>query len=150
MDTNAVKKRFKAFFESVEKKYNFNLAWFVRYAAGGTFTVIVEWTVYFLLRFFRVYYLTASVIGNLASYVVNYFISKYWVFHSPETSHVRDTLLFVVCNGVNLAAVTALTRFTVGTLGLHEVIGKIIANFIAFLIVLVFKRYIIWTDSEKY
>ncbi len=150
MDKNAVKKRLEAFFESVKKKYNFNLAWFIRYAAGGTFTVMVEWAVYFVLRFFKVYYLTASVISNLASYVVNYFISKYWVFRSPHTPHWRDTLLFVACNGLNLVAVTVINRFVVGTLGMHDVVGKIIANFVAFLIVLVFKRYIIWTDSENY
>lgn len=139
------------FLDRFKEKYGFNFTWFIRYAVGGILTTIAEWGVYYILfKPCRVDYLAASIVANLVSYVVNYVLSKYYVFRSPETSHKRDLSLFVLCSGVNLAVVTLLVKLTVGMLGFNDIIGRIISSVVAFVVVFIFKRYIIWANTDKY
>lgn len=148
---NHLKKAVHHFSEKFRQKHGFGPMWLIRYAVGGTLTTIAEWSCYYILyKPFGVDYLVSSVAANILSYVVNYLLSKYYVFHSPETSHKRDLPLFVLCSGVNLVLMTLLVKLTVGVLSMHEMVGRIIANVIAFVAVFVFKRYIIWSDTKKY
>ncbi|MGN1097702.1 MAG: GtrA family protein [Clostridia bacterium] len=142
------KEKITNWIDEFQIKHNFNLAWFIRYAVGGTVTAVVEWAVYFAIAWYN--YLAATAISNLVSYIVNYLLSKYWVFRSPETKHIRDATLFVVSSAINLVVVTFVTKFLVEEIGLHKILGKIGASVVAFVIVLIFKRFIIWSDTSKY
>lgn len=162
-------------------KHNFNLAWFIRYAIGGTVTVIVEYLAMFLLCWWTLPWdcivsllpppvrvaaadevnTWAIVMSNIISYVVNYFISKYWVFRSPETKHRRDASLFFLSCVVNLLLVAIAAKvILIGLERIHfsgeiweaavPTIAKTGSNIIAYVSVLLFKRFIIWNDTSKY
>ena len=162
-------------------KHGFNLAWFIRYAIGGTVTVIIEYGAMFLLCWWTLPWdaivsilpqsirVTAAneletwaiAMSNIISYVVNYFISKYWVFRSPDTKHSRDASLFILSCVVNLLLVTALAKGFLILLGFFSfsgdlwdaavpTIAKTGSNIVAYVSVLLFKRFIIWNDTSKY
>ena len=176
-----MKERIDKWLESFRERHNFNLAWFIRYMLGGVFTFAAEMAVYFLLSIWtrpidsllghlpmRLRYsavdeadMWAIGISNMVSYVVNYFISKYWVFRSPETKHRRDAALFVLSCAANLAVVLISARLILLGLGhlplsfngwenIMPLMAKLGSNVVAFVTVLVFKRFIIWNDTSKY
>ncbi len=168
--------------DDFKRRRGFNLAWFIRYALGGTATVIIEFAAFFLFSRWEWPWLAivgllpakvrpaaagelqlwAIVISNVLSYVVNYFISKYWVFRSPQTKHRRDATLFLISSITNLAVVLVSAKLLL--LGLEllplggvfwtdklmPLLAKIGSNIAAFVTVLVFKRFVIWNDVSKY
>lgn len=180
-DNHRIKKRIDSFLDSFKEEHGFNLAWFIRYALGGTVTVIVEFAAFFLLSSWEAPWdymisllplrfradmadelpLFAIIVSNIISYIVNYFISKYWVFRSPETRHSRDAALFFAASAANLLVVIVSAKLILSLLGLIPLsgglwesalpmIGKVGSNVAAFITVLLFKRYIIWNDTSKY
>ena len=176
-----LKEKIDKWLKEFQKKHNFNLAWFIRYAIGGTVTVIIEYLAMFLLLWWTLPWdaivsilpqplkamaageveTWAIAVSNILSYVVNYFISKYWVFRSPDTKHSRDASLFFLSCVVNLLLVTLMAK---GCLMLLELlpfsgdlweaavptIAKTGSNVGAYVSVLLFKRFIIWNDTSKY
>ena len=176
-----MKERIDKRLEEFRQKHNFNLAWFIRYMLGGVFTFAAEMAVYFLLSIWTrpidgllghfPERLRCSALGeadmwaigvsNIISYVVNYFISKYWVFRSPETKHRRDAMLFVLACAANFAVVIISARLILLGLGyvplrlsgwedIMPLTAKLGSNAVAFVTVLIFKRFIIWSDTSKY
>ncbi len=159
---NSFKEKIRAWALRFKEKHGYSPAWFARYAAGGTMTFVLELAVYFFLLWLEPQYrLCAIVVSNLASYVFNYFISKYWVFRSPETKHSRDVTLFAVSCAANLLVVLVSAKLIL--LGLELIplsgelwdaavalIAKIGSNVFAFITVLIFKRFVIWKDTSKY
>ena len=162
-------------------KHDFNLAWFIRYAIGGTVTAVVEFVSFILLAWWTAPWdaivevlprriqlmavdevdLWAIVVSNIISYIVNYFLSKYWVFRSPDTKHRRDAALFFLSCVANLAIVLVSAKLLLIGLELIPlrgtvweaavpIIAKIGSNVAAFITVLLFKRFIIWNDTSKY
>ncbi len=177
----SLKDKVHKWLDNFQEKHNFNLAWFIRYAAGGTITAAVEFGLFFLLSVWEKPWMAivsllpadiqaaaagelqlwAIVVSNIASYVVNYFLSKYWVFRSPETKHSRDAVLFAISSITNLIVVFVSAKFILVGLELIPItgklwdklvplIGKIGSNVVAFITVLIFKRFIIWNDTSKY
>ncbi len=170
--------KIKIWLDNFKEKHNFNLAWFIRYALGGTATAIVELAAYVLFLWWRLpwdiivriipsvggndnFMVWAIVVSNIISYIFNYFVSKYWVFHSPETKHRRDATLFLISSVANLLVVLVSSKCLLMLLGLLPFNGelwdmvvtitaKIGSNVVAFITVLLFKRFIIWNDTSKY
>lgn len=168
--------------DGFREKHGYSPAWFLRYAAGGVITAIVEFAAFLLFSYWKWPWLAivsllpkglrasaadelqlwAIVVSNIISYVFNYFISKYWVFHSPETKHRRDALLFAVSSLSNLTVVLVSAKLLLlgldmlpisGALwesSIAPIIAKIGSNAAAFVTVLIFKRFIIWKDTSKY
>ncbi len=177
-----LKEKIDKFLADFQARHGFHLAWFIRYAIGGTATVILEYAAMYLLLWWTlpwdaiVSLLPASVRGaaageldtwalivsNIISYVFNYFVSKYWVFRSPETKHRRDATLFLLSSAINLVLVSVSGKLMLMGLGLlpfsggtwSEVIvpfaAKTGSNFVAYISVILFKRFIIWNDVSKY
>ena len=176
-----MREKIEKWLDDFKLKHNFNLAWLIRYMLGGIFTFAIEMGIYFLLELWthpldallrhlpdRLRFRSADesdmwaiAISNVVSYVANYFISKYWVFRSPETKHSRDGSLFVISCAANLAVVLISARLILFGLGflplsgsfwneLMPLLAKLGSNVAAFLTVLVFKRFIIWNDTSKY
>ncbi len=176
-----LKRKIKAWLDDFQFRHNFNLAWFIRYAIGGTVTVILEYTVMYLLLWWTLPWdgivallpekiqasaadeigAWALVVSNITSYIFNYFISKYWVFRSPDTRHSRDAALFFLSCVVNLILVSVTGRLALAGLELLPFAGKTwevlkpaaaktVSNIVAYVSVLLFKRFIIWNDTSKY
>ncbi len=176
-----LKQRLYAWIDRFSEKHGVNLRWFIRYFIGGVITVAVEFFLFFLFSYWETpwraivsllpdnlrtaaeneLHLWAIVMSNIVSYVVNYLISKYWVFHSPETKHRRDALLYLMASIVNLIVVLFSAKFILIWLellpiggsvweALVPIIGKVGSNAAAFITVLLFKRFIIWNDTSKY
>ena len=176
-----LRQRIEKWLDDFRQKHNFNLAWFIRYFLGGAATLTLEFILFYILSLWSAPWrfivgllpeglrasaadegqLFAIVVSNLVSYVANYFISKYWVFRSPETRHRRDAALFALASAANLAVVMLSAKLILLGLGLLPfggelwealvpTLGKIGSNVVAFVTVLFFKRFIIWNDTSKY
>ena len=176
-----LKEKIKIWLDDFQFRHDFNLAWFIRYAMGGTATVILEYAVMYLLIKWTLpwdlivaalpnsvktaaaneVYTWALVASNVISYIFNYFVSKYWVFRSPETRHRRDAALFAVSCLINLVLVSVSGKLLLVGLKMLPfsgdfwtaalpAIAKTGSNLVAYVSVLIFKRYIIWSDTSKY
>ncbi len=176
-----LKKKIDKFLADFQAKHGFHLAWFIRYALGGTATVIVEYAAMYLLLMWTLPWdaivgllpqrlraaaagevdTWALVVSNILSYIFNYFISKYWVFRSPQTKHRRDASLFMLSCVINLVLVSVSGKLMFMALelvplsgklwkGLVPAIAKTGSNVVAYISVLIFKRFIIWNDVSKY
>lgn len=176
-----LKKKTADWLDDFQFRHDFNLAWFIRYALGGTGTVILEYTVMYLLLWWTLPWdiivsllpeklqaaaadevgTWALIVSNVISYIFNYFVSKYWVFRSPDTKHSRDAALFAVSCVVNLILVSVTGKLMLVGLSLVPLSGKLWtallpaiaktgSNIVAYVSVLLFKRYIIWSDTSKY
>lgn len=176
-----LKTKIKKWLDDFQFRHGFNLAWFIRYAMGGTATVILEYIIMYLLLWWTLPWdaivavlpekvraaaagevdTWALVVSNVISYVFNYFVSKYWVFRSPDTKHSRDAALFFLSCLVNFILVFVTGKLALVGLGflpfggrlwnvLKPAIAKTGSNVVAYISVLLFKRFIIWNDTSKY
>lgn len=62
---------------------------FIKFGVVGVFNTCNSLVIYYILLYFRCYYLFANVIAYFVSTFISYFINKHWVFqHKKENSRV--------------------------------------------------------------
>lgn len=119
----------------------------ISYLFFGVVTTIVNYIVYYGLRFFNVHYLAANTIAWVAAVTTAYVTNKLWVFQSKswESSVVlREIALFAGARIVSLGIETVIMVLTVELLHFDDRIMKIVAQVIVVIVNYIFSKLIIF------
>jgi putative flippase GtrA len=119
----------------------------ISYLFFGVVTTIVNYIVYYGLRFFNVHYLAANTIAWVAAVTTAYVSNKLWVFQSKswESSVVfREIALFAGARIVSLGIETVIMVLTVELLHFDDRIMKIVAQVIVVIVNYIFSKLIIF------
>ena len=124
----------------------------ISYLIFGVTTTIVNYVVYYGLRFFDVNYLAANTVAWIAAVTVAYVTNKLWVFNSKSWAPsvvVREIALFAAARLISLGAETAFMAFTVEVLHLDDRIMKLVAEVFVVILNYVFSKLVIFKKKES-
>lgn len=93
---------------------------------GGLAAVVSLGTFVVLTEVVEMWYLTASIIGYIASFFVNFFLQKFWTFRNTdaERTHVQMGLFFAN-SLLNLALNAAFMYGLVDVLDVHHILAQV-------------------------
>lgn len=118
----------KLFFEPTKN----GMIQFFRYAFVGGIATVVDWAVQYVLTVLWIHYLIAAVFAFLSGLIVNYFLSKIFVFKAEEAKvnagweFVIYALIGVVGLGITVGLMFLLTDIA----GLYFMLSKVITTLI--------------------
>ncbi|MBP9760297.1 MAG: GtrA family protein [Candidatus Pacebacteria bacterium] len=94
--------------------------------SGGTSAVVTIGTVFVLTHIYDVWYLTATWTGFLLAVLVNFLLQKFWTFRDRTLVDAhKQSVGFVVVNGINFFVNSALMIFFVEHLDLWPVVAQV-------------------------
>ena len=96
---------------------------FAFYLLSGSTAAVVEFGSYLLLLHWHVWYITASVVAFVLSYITGFSLHKYFVFQKPDDffKHFRRHASVEVCNAVMM---NILLFLLVENLHIEKELGK--------------------------
>lgn len=98
---------------------------------GGTAFFVDIFFLYVFSDIFGIYYLISAVLSFLISVLVNYVLSKKWIFSRANLdSKVLEFNLFVLISAVGLVFTEILLYFFTDIVGLYYLVSKFIATVI--------------------
>ena len=98
---------------------------------GGTAFFVDIFFLYVFSDIFGIYYLISAVLSFLISVLVNYVLSKKWIFSRTDfDSKVLEFNLFVLISAVGLVFTEILLYFFTDIVGLYYLVSKFIATVI--------------------
>lgn len=101
---------------------------FIRYAIVGVFSAALELGILIsLVEVFKMTYLRANVIAFSIVVIVNYILSRKWVFQSKENKKRIEFPVFMFFVGCGFLINQATLWYFVSQVGIHYEIAKIIA-----------------------
>ncbi len=123
-----IKKLFK-------EKTNNTFIQFFRYLFVGGFAAVVNiGMLYILTDFFNFYYLVSNIISFVLGLLVNYLLSKKFVFQEEiSISQSKEFIIYAVIGIVGLGLDTLFVWLFTDVVKLHYLISKIISTFIVFI-----------------
>ncbi len=123
-----------------------NLFQFVRFAMAGAFCASVEiYLFYWLVEEFgesNLYFFNSMAFS--VAVLINYFLSRYWVFHRSRHSVQREFLTFVFMATVGLGLNYLAMNFFWEYLGIYHLYAKIIAIILVVAWNFTSKKYIVF------
>ncbi len=149
-EENNVDKENNLFYKLVIEKTDNTLIQFIRYLfVGGIAAVVNIGGLYVLNKAFNIYYLIANIISFILGLIVNYVLSKKFVF-SKETSFSKiiEFIIYAVIGVIGLILDTIFMWIFTDKLHLYFMISKIISTILVFVWNFV-GRKIIYVIIEK-
>lgn len=124
----------------------------ISYLIFGVLTTIINYVVYYGLRFFGVHYLVANTVAWIAAVAAAYVTNKLWVFESKSWAPAvvaREVVLFAAARVISLGAETAFMALTVEVLHFDDRIMKLVAEVFVVILNYVFSKLIIFKKKES-
>ena len=95
---------------------------------GGT-AFIIDYGIFTILsQLLGIHYLIASIISFSISVIYNYILSIKWVFDVSKKQTTKEFIIFVILSVIGLGLNSLIMYLTHDLMGIHEMIGKIIAT----------------------
>lgn len=101
-----------------------------RYTFVGGFAFVVDFgLLYLLTEFANCHYLTSAAIAFIAGLVVNYILSKLWVFNkSAYKNRVAEFLIFALIGVIGLGFTELLMWLFTDIIGIYYIISKVLTT----------------------
>lgn len=108
---------------------------FFRYFFVGAIAAIVNiGMLYVFTDLFHIYYLVSNVLSFLLGLLVNYFLSKKFVFQETTTiSKTKEFIIYAMIGVLGLSIDTLLIKILTANLKIYYMISKIISTMIVFI-----------------
>lgn len=105
---------------------------FFRYAFVGGIATVVDWAVQYVLTVLWVHYLIAAVFAFLSGLLVNYFLSKIFVFKAQEAkvNAVWEFVIYALIGVIGLGITVGLMFILTDVVGLYFMLSKVITTVI--------------------
>ncbi len=102
---------------------------FVRYAVVGGVATVVDWAVFFCsMSFLFTGYITALVVSFSLGTLVNYILSRAWVFNVGRTQILPEFIYFTLIGAAGLILSVVVMRFLVEVLVFIPMAARIITT----------------------
>lgn len=118
----------KLFFEPTKN----GMIQFFRYAFVGGIATVVDWAVQYSLTVLWVHYLIAAIFAFLSGLVVNYFLSKIFVFKAQEAkvNAALEFVIYALIGAIGLGITVGLMFLLTDIAGLYFMLSKVITTVI--------------------
>ena len=133
---------YKEIFQS--KTNNFYIQFFRYFFVGGFAFVIDFGLLYVFTSRLGVNYLISAAIGFIAGLIVNYIISKAWVFSQSKYSDTKAFLLFSLIGLIGLGLNEVIMFVCTGLIGFWYILSKVISTGIVFVFNFVARKLLIF------
>ncbi|STQ86803.1 GtrA family protein [Helicobacter muridarum] len=118
---------------------------FFKYLLVGGSAALINWLIFFLcFYYFDIYYLLAGAISFIVATLWNFLLAKKFIFHSSTYSPLKEGALIYLVSFGGLIIDMSVLYLCVQWLGLHEIVGKILATGIAFVFNFGMRQFIIY------
>jgi putative flippase GtrA len=127
-----------------------NTAKILRFLISGTAGAVVNiGTLFALVEYLHLYYLTAAILSYLVSIAFGFALQKFWTFRDHGLSGVHFQFArFTVIALINMAANTALMYLFVSVFGVQYLLSQIIvALMIAFASYVNYQKFVFTSSS---
>lgn len=105
---------------------------FLLYVLVGGIATLTEWTVFFLLEKWQLYYLLATVVAYLLSTLVNWWAGRLLVFGKSHKSLLREILEVYLVSLGGLLLNLAIMWVAVELFAAREMVAKVLATALVF------------------
>lgn len=99
---------------------------FIKFGLVGCINTATSLAIYYILLFFSVKYLLASVLGYVSSSIVGFILNKFWVFQAKNTKTVQETVRYYIVYGCALLINLCMMYLLVDILMISDKIAPII------------------------
>ena len=116
------------------KKTNNGFIQFVRYGLVSVIALAVDFgCMVLLVELFSMHYLVAATVSFISGLVVNYLLSRAWVFTERKyESRVKEFIIFTGIGIVGLLLNNSIMWLAVERIGIYYIFSKIIATILVF------------------
>ena len=116
------------------KKTNNGFIQFVRYGLVSVIALAVDFgCMVLLVELFSIHYLVAATVSFISGLVVNYLLSRAWVFTERKyESRVKEFIIFTSIGIVGLLLNNSIMWLAVERIGIYYIFSKIIATILVF------------------
>ena len=116
------------------KKTNNGFIQFVRYGLVSVIALAVDFGgMVLLVELFSIHYLVAATVSFISGLVVNYLLSRAWVFTERKyESRVKEFIIFTSIGIVGLLLNNSIMWLAVERIGIYYIFSKIIATILVF------------------
>jgi len=104
----------------------------VRFCISGVIGVVLGYiTLYTLTEWIGLWYLISSMAACLVSYIVGFFIQKFWTFRDKNTAKMKgQIIIYLVISALFFIANTGLMYFFVDLLHVQYIVAQAIVTII--------------------
>ena len=99
---------------------------FIKFGFVGCINTATSLAVYYILLFFSVHYLFASVSGYVLSSIVGFILNKLWVFQAKGTKTVQETVRYYIVYGCALLINLCMMYLLVDILAISDKLAPLI------------------------
>ena len=99
---------------------------FIKFGVVGCINTATSLLIYYVLLFFNVQYLLASISGYIFSSVVGFILNKFWVFQAKGTKTLQETIRYYIIYGCALLMNLAIMYLQVDILLISDKIAPLI------------------------
>lgn len=131
----------KQFYETHKK----NIVQAFRYLVTGGASFVSDYLVFLLLSS-MMHYQIATYAGLLVGLVVNYLLSKIWVFENKSAVDAKEVTLFAAVTAIGFALTGLGMYIGVSLLAFDKRIVKLVVAVIVFVLNFLARKFIIWRE----
>ncbi len=122
-----------------------------RYLFVGSVSAILDISILFILtEYVNLYYLVSATLSFVIGGIVNYVLSKIWIFTKNKYQASKEILFFFIIGFIGLLFNGIVLWILTTTFNLWYILSKIIAIFIVFLWNFLARKYLLFTAKNEY
>lgn len=107
---------------------NNDLIKLIRFSIVGVGNTLVNWSIFFLLNAFGVYYIISNIIAYIIATINSYIWNSLWVFKYGQGLNINTSVKFFILNLVGLTVNTTIMYILVDILNFNKFIALVIAS----------------------
>lgn len=106
-----------------------NMQRFLQYSSVGFASFITSLlTLFLLVNYFKVYYLTATAVGFIVGVSLNYTLNFRWVFRDSRERFAKRHAYFILFGAVTIVLTLLLMKFFVDIINVYYLFARTIAG----------------------
>lgn len=121
---------------------------FIKFGIVGGINTVVSLAIYYLMVYFGVDYIIATVTGYIGSSVIGYMLNRIWVFKAQNTKVMNSALKYFIVYGTSLLINMGCMYLWIDVLHLSQYIAPILTLCITVPFNYVFSK--LWAFKENH
>lgn len=130
------------------QKYKKIFIQFIKFGFVGCLNTIFSLAIYYVMVYFKINYMAATVVSYLVSSVIGYALNRIWVFKAKNTKVSSSALKYYIVYGSSLLINIGCMYLWVNILGLSKYIAPILTLCITVPFNYIFSRLWAFKDSS--
>lgn len=118
----------------------------IKYIITGGASFVSDYSM-FLILIHSFHYEIATYAGLIIGLIVNYLMSKIWVFKNNNSVDTREIISFIIVTAIGFAFTGIGMYIGVDILHIDEKIAKLIVAILVFVFNFLARKYVVWKES---